>query len=90
MYCKCYLNLHRACVVSKHYAGEQSKQGGPHGKKIGGVGFMKDFLRNDSARNYLCQLATDLDTAKIDQITGLKGKMNEKEGVYKVTFPAMT
>ena len=31
--------------------------------------------------------ATDLDTARIDQITGLKGKMNEKEGVYKVTFP---
>src|SRR5205823_14902828 len=28
-----------------------------------------------------------LDTAKIDQITGIKGKMNEKEGVYKVTFP---
>src|SRR5438477_1517009 len=28
-----------------------------------------------------------LDTTKIDQITGLKGKMNEKEGVYKVTFP---
>jgi len=28
-----------------------------------------------------------LDTAKIDQITGLKGKMNDKEGVYKVTFP---
>jgi Domain of Unknown Function (DUF1259) len=28
-----------------------------------------------------------LDTAKIDQITGLKGKMNEKEGVYRVTFP---
>ena len=27
-----------------------------------------------------------LDTAKIDQITGLKGKFNEKEGVYKVTF----
>jgi Domain of Unknown Function (DUF1259) len=32
-------------------------------------------------------LATALDTPKIDQITGLKGKMNEKEGVYKVTFP---
>lgn len=32
-------------------------------------------------------LATALDTAKIDQLTGLKGKMNEKEGVYKVTFP---
>jgi hypothetical protein len=32
-------------------------------------------------------LATALDTAKIDQITGLKGKLNEKEGVYKLTFP---
>jgi Domain of Unknown Function (DUF1259) len=31
--------------------------------------------------------ATDLDTARIDQLTGLKGKFNEKEGVYKVTFP---
>jgi len=28
-----------------------------------------------------------LDAAKIDNLTGLKGKMNEKEGVYKVTFP---
>jgi hypothetical protein len=27
-----------------------------------------------------------LDTAKIDELTGLKGKWNEKEGVYKVTF----
>jgi len=32
-------------------------------------------------------LAGDLDIAKIDNLTGLKGKMNEKEGVYKVTFP---
>jgi hypothetical protein len=32
-------------------------------------------------------LSAALDTAKIDQLTGLKGKMNEKEGVYKVTFP---
>src|SRR5215469_13184917 len=32
-------------------------------------------------------LAAALDTAKIDQITGLKGKMNDKEGVYRVTFP---
>jgi hypothetical protein len=31
--------------------------------------------------------AVGLDTAKIDNLTGLKGKMNEKEGVYKVTFP---
>src|SRR5207249_12071616 len=32
-------------------------------------------------------VAAGLDTARIDQITGLKGKMNEKEGVYRVTFP---
>ncbi len=32
-------------------------------------------------------IATDLNTARIDELTGLKGKMNEKEGVYKVTFP---
>jgi hypothetical protein len=32
-------------------------------------------------------LAAALDTAKIGQLTGLKGKLNEKEGVYKVTFP---
>src|SRR5437667_12367174 len=33
------------------------------------------------------QAASGLDTVKIDQITGLKGKLNEKEGTYKVTFP---
>src|SRR5881409_4438209 len=32
-------------------------------------------------------IATDLNTARIDELTGLKGKMNEKEGVYKITFP---
>ena len=31
--------------------------------------------------------AADLNTARIDELTGLKGKMNEKEGVYKVTIP---
>jgi hypothetical protein len=31
--------------------------------------------------------AAALDTAKIDQLTALKGKMSGKEGVYKVTFP---
>lgn len=35
----------------------------------------------------ILQVRADLDTAKIDQLTGLKGKMNEAEGVYKVTFP---
>jgi len=28
-----------------------------------------------------------LDTAKIDNLTGLKGKLNEKEGVYRVSSP---
>src|ERR1700738_786465 len=28
-----------------------------------------------------------LDTAKIDNMTGLKGKLVEKEGVYRLTFP---
>jgi hypothetical protein len=32
-------------------------------------------------------LAADLDTGRIDELTGLKGKLNEKEGAYKVTFP---
>jgi Domain of Unknown Function (DUF1259) len=31
--------------------------------------------------------AADLNTARIDELTGLKGKLNEKEGVYRVTFP---
>jgi hypothetical protein len=35
----------------------------------------------------VCASTAALDTAKIDELTGLKGKMNEKEGVYKVTFP---
>src|SRR2546430_15949280 len=30
---------------------------------------------------------TRLDTAKIDEITGLKGKFNEQEGVFKVSSP---
>jgi hypothetical protein len=32
-------------------------------------------------------MAADLNTARIDELTGLKGKMNEKEGVYKITSP---
>jgi hypothetical protein len=31
--------------------------------------------------------AADLDTGRIDELIRLKGKMNDKEGVYKVTFP---
>src|SRR5437016_3380011 len=36
----------------------------------------------------LCaSIAAGLETARIDELTGLKGKMSEKEGVYRVTFP---
>jgi hypothetical protein len=31
--------------------------------------------------------AAQLDTAKIEQLTGAKGKMDEKEGVFKVSMP---
>ena len=31
--------------------------------------------------------AGDFNTARIDEITGLKGKLNEKENAYKVTWP---
>src|SRR3954462_14800577 len=31
--------------------------------------------------------ATGLDTAKIEQLTGLKGTLNEKENVFKVSYP---
>jgi hypothetical protein len=32
-------------------------------------------------------LAADLNTARINELTGLMGKMNDKENVYKVTLP---
>lgn len=35
----------------------------------------------------ISEASATLDTAKIDNLTGLKGKLNEKEGVYRVTFP---
>src|SRR5438128_7580669 len=35
----------------------------------------------------IIQTGWTLDTAKIDNLTALKGKLNEKEGVYRVTFP---
>ena len=31
--------------------------------------------------------AAELNFARVDELTGLKGKLNEKEGDYKVTFP---
>src|SRR5258708_26811355 len=35
----------------------------------------------------VAQAAVALDTAKIEQLTGLKGTLNEKEGVFKVSYP---
>jgi hypothetical protein len=31
--------------------------------------------------------AAELDTAKVEQLTGAKGKMNDKEGVFNVNVP---
>jgi hypothetical protein len=47
----------------------------------------RTFILIASSIAVLTAAASDLDTAKIDQLTGLKGKLNEKEGVYRVTFP---
>jgi hypothetical protein len=35
----------------------------------------------------VCAAGATLNTQRIDQLTGLKGKLNEKEGAYKISFP---
>src|SRR5437667_2276272 len=78
MYCKWYLNLHLVCVVCKVYTTITME-----------VVMIKNFVFRTTIILGLISssLAANLDTARIDELTGLKGKMNEKEGVYKVTFP---
>jgi hypothetical protein len=78
MYCKCYLNLHPAFVVSKDYTAITLEDV-----------MLKSFVCRTTILLGLISsaLAADLDTARIDELTGLKGKFNQKEGVYKVTFP---
>jgi len=39
------------------------------------------------AGNFAWGASTGMDTAKIEQRTGAKGSMNEKEGVFKVSYP---
>src|SRR5437762_8741100 len=80
MYCKYYLNLHLTCCVCKITG--QSSAGSQHTN-------MKNFvLRTTILLGIVSSaFAADPNTARIDELTGLKGKMNEKEGVYKVTFP---
>src|SRR6266508_6080648 len=48
---------------------------------------MKNFLIGLALSIAVINGASALDTAKVDSLTGLKGKLNEKEGVYKITFP---
>jgi hypothetical protein len=48
---------------------------------------MKKLVMVVALWSAIIHAAWALDTTKIDSITGLKGKLNEKEGVYKVTFP---
>src|SRR5437762_639331 len=84
MYCKYYLNLHQTCLVSRDYSA------------ISNAAFFRvnDLIMKNFSIPAAILLAiissavgAGLDTARIDQITGLKGKMYEKEGVYRVTFP---
>src|SRR6266446_2657458 len=78
MYCKCYLNLHPACVVSRDYTAIT----------MGDVMIKNLICRTTILLGFISSaLAADLDTARIDELTGLKGKMNGKEGVYKITLP---
>jgi hypothetical protein len=80
MYCKYYLNLHLACCLCKNYGTIINR-----GVRIS----MKKFLIRATILLGIVSsaFAVALDTARIDELTGLKGKMNEKEGVYKITFP---
>ena len=48
---------------------------------------MKKLLMVVALCSAIIPAASALDTAKIDNITGLKGKLNEKEGVYRISFP---
>src|SRR5881392_4420855 len=85
MYCKYYLNLHLIRLVSKTVL--------PYNEwvvtKQTGTASMKNiFIRATIVLALISSaLAAELDTGRIDQLTGLKGKFNEKERVYKVTFP---
>ena len=48
---------------------------------------MKNFFIGLALSLAMAASVSALDTAKIDDLTGLKGNLNEKEGVYRVTFP---
>jgi uncharacterized protein DUF1259 len=83
MYCKYYLNLHLTCLVCRDYSAISNAA-----FRVNDL-IMKNFFIPAAILLAIISSAVGagLDTARIDQITGLKGKMNEKEGVYRVTFP---
>jgi hypothetical protein len=83
MYCKYYLNLHLACLVCKDCSTIINAA-----SRVNDL-IMKNFFIPAAILLAIISsaFAAGLDTARIEQITGLKGKMNEKEGVYKVTSP---
>jgi hypothetical protein len=79
------VRLHPTCNSNaKHFRAE-----GPNKQEANKYNSMKQILTAGVifAASIYAPLAADLNTARIDELTGLKGKMNEKEGVYKVTFP---
>jgi uncharacterized protein DUF1259 len=78
MYCKSYLNLHLIWLVFKDHSTTVSQL----------TTMKKSLIRGTILLGMISStFAADLDMARIDQITGLKGKFNQKEGVYKITFP---
>src|SRR5437773_9838114 len=85
MYCKYYLNLHLIRLVSKTVlpCNEWVVT-----KQTGTASMKNIFIRATIVLAMISSaLAAELDTGRIDQLTGLKGKFNEKERVYKITFP---
>src|SRR2546421_12502075 len=83
MYCKYYLNLHQTCLVCRDYSAISNAA-----FRVNDPIMKKSFIPAAILLVIISSaVAAGLDTARIDQITGLKGKMNEKEGVYRVTFP---
>src|SRR5437667_1522430 len=83
MYCKYYLNLHLTCLVCRDYGAISNAA-----FRVNDLIMKNCFIPAAILLAIISSaVAAGLDTARIDQITGLKGKMNEKEGVYRVTFP---
>ena len=78
--------LVRGCIVARGRSWEDVIG---RNRKFSKGTFMKQILATALILAALTRgsMAVDLNTARIDELTGLKGKFNEKEGVYKVTFP---